>query len=64
MRMKHLLPDGLLEIMQCPRCASPLAEDVAAGQLVCTGCATRYSVTDGIPNMLEDAAILPEGDEE
>jgi uncharacterized protein YbaR (Trm112 family) len=59
--MDHLLPDGLLEIMQCPKCASPLEEDLGASQLVCTGCATRYSVTDGIPNMLEDAAIVPDG---
>ena len=55
-----LLPDGLLEIMQCPRCASALEEDPAASQLVCTGCRTRYPVDNGIPNMLEDAATPPE----
>ena len=58
--MDALLPEGLLAIMQCPRCASPLREDVAASQLVCTGCGTRYPVDDGIPNMLDEAAIDPE----
>ena len=57
--MDDLLPEGLLEIMQCPRCASVLAEDLDASQLVCTGCATRYPVDNGIPNMLEEAAIEP-----
>jgi uncharacterized protein YbaR (Trm112 family) len=59
--MDQLLPDGLIEIMQCIRCAARLEEDVAASQLVCTGCATRYPVSEhGIPNMLEEAAIDPE----
>lgn len=62
--MEHLLPEGLLEIMQCPRCASPLEEDVAASELHCTGCGTRYPVSDGIPNMLEEAAIVPDRDED
>ncbi len=57
--MTGLLPEGLLEIMQCPRCASALEEDGPASELVCTGCGTRYPVTDGIPNMLEEAAIEP-----
>jgi uncharacterized protein YbaR (Trm112 family) len=58
--MDRLLPEGLLEIMQCIRCASPLEEDLAVSQLVCTGCGTRYPVSEqGIPNMLEDAAIDP-----
>jgi len=54
--VEPLLPDGLLEIMQCPNCESKLEEDVAASQLHCTGCGRRYPVKDGIPNMLEEAA--------
>ena len=57
-----LLPDGLLEIMQCPLCAGTLEEDVAASQLVCTQCGVRYPVEDGIPIMLEEEARQP-GDE-
>ena len=61
--MDRLLPEGLLEIMQCPRCAAPLEEDLAASQLRCTGCQTRYPVEQGIPNMLDEAAIEPDGDD-
>jgi hypothetical protein len=59
MTLDRLLPDGLLEIMQCPRCAAALEEDVDASQLLCTGCGVRYPVDNGIPNMLDDAAIEP-----
>lgn len=55
-----LLPEGLLEIMQCPECAGELSEDGAASQLVCEGCGLRYPVTDGIPVMLVEEAIRPE----
>ena len=56
----QLLPEGLLEIMQCPQDAGELREDVAASQLVCMSCAFRYPVRDGIPVMLEEEAIRPE----
>ena len=62
MTLERLLPDGLLEIMQCPRCASALEEDIDASQLHCTGCHTRYPVDNGIPNMLDEAAIEPDDD--
>ena len=54
-----LLPEGLLEIMQCPNCTGRLEEDAAASQLVCVECAYRYRVDDGIPVMLVDEAIRP-----
>jgi len=57
---EQLLPDGLLEIMQCPDCAGTLREDVAASQLVCENCGIRYRVDNGIPVMLLDEAIRPE----
>ena len=56
----RLLPEGLLEIMQCPQDAGELREDVAASQLVCMSCGFRYPVRDGIPVMLEEEAIRPE----
>ena len=58
--MSRLLPDGLLEIIQCPIDAGPLEEDVDASQLVCTTCGVRYPVEDGIPIMLTDEAIRPD----
>jgi uncharacterized protein YbaR (Trm112 family) len=60
MTMDRLLPDGLLEIMQCPRCAGTLEEDIALSQLRCAACDTRYPVEDGIPVMLDEAAIEPD----
>lgn len=57
-----LLPEGLLEIMQCPEDGGPLREDVAASQLVCESCGFRYPVRDGIPVMLREEAIRPDGD--
>jgi uncharacterized protein YbaR (Trm112 family) len=56
----RLLPDGLLEIMQCPNCGGSLEEDVPASQLLCLECAYRYEVRDGIPVMLLDEAIPPD----
>ena len=50
-----LLPDGLLEIMQCPRCHSALDEDSAAGELVCRERGHRFPVTNGIPDMMVEA---------
>ena len=56
----QLLPDGLIDIMQCPNCAGTLLEDVPASQLLCDSCGYRYPVNDGIPVMLLDQAIKPE----
>ncbi len=58
---ERLLPDGLLEIMQCPEDAGTLREDRAASQLVCESCGVRYPVRDGIPVMLSEEAIRPDG---
>ena len=59
MTADRLLPEGLLELMQCLVCAGTLEEDVAASQLHCRECDRRYPVEDGIPVMLEDAIIEP-----
>jgi uncharacterized protein YbaR (Trm112 family) len=56
----NLLPEGLLDIMQCPDCAGELSEDVAASVLVCGDCGLRYPVRDGIPVMLVEEATRPE----
>lgn len=52
-----LLPEGLLEMMQCPRCGGTLVERVTPPALLCDRCALAYPVVaGGIPVMLEDAA--------
>lgn len=57
----RLLPEGLLEIMQCPEDGGTLREDQAKFQLVCESCGIRYPVRDGIPVMLSEEAIRPDG---
>lgn len=62
MTADRLLPEGLLEIMQCLIDGGTLHEDVPASQLVCEGCGVRYPVRDGIPVMLLEEAIHPESE--
>ncbi len=53
-----LLPAGLLEIMQCPRCGGALTERATPPSLLCDGCRMAYPVAaGGIPVMLDDAAV-------
>lgn len=66
-----LIEAGLLEILACPACHSPLRETPAPeegadgpapdGELVCTAasCGLAYPVRDGIPVLLEDEARRP-----
>ncbi|MFB6846309.1 Trm112 family protein [Streptomyces sp. NPDC056373] len=53
------LESGLLEILACPACHSPLREQDA--ELICTdaGCGLAYPVRDGIPVLLVDEARRP-----
>jgi uncharacterized protein len=55
------IDDWLLEILACPACHSPLREDGAASELVCTNseCALAYPVRDDIPVLLVDEARRP-----
>lgn len=51
-----LLPEGLLDIMQCPSCGGELSEVPDPPSLRCSGCGLRYPVEDGIPVMLIEEA--------
>ncbi|MEV6314010.1 Trm112 family protein [Streptomyces sp. NPDC051776] len=62
------LEAGLLEILACPACHSPLREtqgaseaESGADELVCTGadCGLAYPIRDGIPVLLVDEARRP-----
>ncbi|MFF6908477.1 Trm112 family protein [Streptomyces sp. NPDC012389] len=59
------LEAGLLEILACPACHSPLDDRTEADspELVCTGtgtdCGLAYPVRDGIPVLLVDEARRP-----
>jgi len=49
------LDPDLLELLACPSDDhAPLREQ--ADELVCTYCASRFSITDGIPVLLMDEA--------
>ena len=52
------LDPGLLEIMACPECKSPVAQEGA--WIVCQRptCARRYPIRDGIPVMLLEEAVV------
>ena len=53
------LDPWLLEVLACPEDHSPLRVDVAASELVCTGCGLAFPVRDGIPVLLLDEARRP-----
>ena len=55
----ELLPKDLLDLLVCPIGKKPLR--VEGDLLVCTECGAGFRVTDGIPNMLIEEAVLPEG---
>ena len=53
-----LLPPGLLDLMQCPRCEGPLREQAEPPSVVCVDCQIAYPVASGgIPVMLDEAAF-------
>ncbi len=56
-----VVPAELLAIMQCPACGGRLEERREPPMLVCVACGLRYQVEDGIPNMLVDEALPPDG---
>ena len=49
---------SLLQVLCCPKCRGPLAEQVDGerSSLVCAACQLRYAVEDGIPNLLIEEA--------
>ena len=52
-----MIDEKLLEILACPACQAPvrLEED----EIVCSGCARRYPIREGIPIMLIEEAETP-----
>ena len=57
------IDSGLLAILACPDCRSPLRvddSDASRPELVCTGCGLAYPVRDDIPILLVDEARRPD----
>jgi uncharacterized protein YbaR (Trm112 family) len=51
--------DELLPLLQCPVGKGPLVQQGRA--LVCQRCGVSYPVIDGIPALVRERAILPDG---
>lgn len=54
-----MISERLLEILACPLGKAPVR--LEGEYLVCTKCGGKYPIKDGIPVMLVDEMILPEG---
>jgi uncharacterized protein len=57
-----MIDQQLLELLACPACDDrpPLHQE--GEELVCDACRRRYPIKDGIPELLVESAILPEGE--
>lgn len=54
-----MIEQHLLDVLRCPLGNAKLKEE--DNYLVCTSCGLKFPVKDGIPDLLLDEAILPEG---
>jgi uncharacterized protein YbaR (Trm112 family) len=54
-----MVREELLALLVCPMGKAPLRRE--GDVLVCTRCGPRFSIKDGIPNMLIEEAELPQG---
>lgn len=54
---------ALIDILVCPACNGKLKLTKDSKQLICTFDKLAYSVNDGIPNLLIDAAEKVSGDD-
>lgn len=51
-----LIDETLLALLVCPRCRGALEELESESVLRCGACRVRYSVHDGVPNMIINEA--------
>ena len=56
-----MLTPETLAFFRCPLDPSHTRLDQADGGLVCQRCRLRFPVTEGIPRLLPEEAVLPEG---
>ena len=52
----------LLEILACPDCLGEVHQEGA--WIVCDKCGRRYPIRDGLPIMLVEESVAPEGQEQ
>ena len=51
------------EILRCPQCGGPLADEADALRCETASCALVYRIEDGIAVLLVDEATRPAGDD-
>lgn len=54
-----MISNELLEVLRCPIGKAKLKQE--DDYLVCASCGAKFPIEDGIPILLIDEAILPEG---
>jgi uncharacterized protein len=54
-----MIAQHLLEVLRCPLGKAKLKEE--NNFLICTSCGLKFPVKDGIPVLILDEAVLPEG---
>lgn len=59
-----MLSQQFLAVLACPKCDSRPPLEQTEGFLVCTVCRYRYPVVDGIPHLVAEDALPPEGKSE
>jgi uncharacterized protein YbaR (Trm112 family) len=54
-----MISKELLDVLCCPIGKAPLKQE--DDSLICTFCGVVYQIKDGIPILLTDEAVLPDG---
>jgi uncharacterized protein len=57
----HMISQELLDILRCPMDPSNTPLRAEENHLVCTRCATRFKIKDGLPVLIIEEAELPDG---
>jgi len=51
------ISEHLMDILACPQCKRPVTLAPGGDFIICSACAVKYPVRDGIPVMLVDEAV-------
>jgi uncharacterized protein YbaR (Trm112 family) len=56
-----MISQELLEILRCPLDPSQTRLELGEDHLLCARCQVKFAIRDGIPNLVVEEALLPEG---
>ena len=57
-----MISEDLLQILACPACDERPPLRLEGEFLICTKCARKYPIVDGIPHLLVEDAVEPDGE--